>query len=61
MSKRSENTPTAADRVSRALIRAGDKAGGNVGFKVANAVSIVLLNRDWKPCSDICGCSDGPR
>jgi hypothetical protein len=41
--------PTAADRVSRALIRAGDKAGGNLGFKVANAVSSVLLNRDWKP------------
>ncbi|GAA3267905.1 hypothetical protein [Streptomyces lavendulae] len=57
MSKPSENAPTAADRLSRALIVAGDKAGGTFGFKLANAVSIVALNRDWKPCDDTCGCT----
>lgn len=55
------NRPTVADRASRALIAVGDKAGGNLGFKVANLASIVLFNRDWKPCSDTCGCADGPR
>lgn len=61
MSKRNDDTPTMADRASRALIAAGDKAGGNPGFKVANLASIVLFNRDWKPCDDTCGCTDGPR
>lgn len=50
------NTPTVADRASRALIVAGDKVGGNAGFKIANAVSSILLNRDWKPCDEHCGC-----
>jgi hypothetical protein len=52
-----KKTPTVADRASRALIVAGDKVGGNVGFKIANAVSGILLNRDWKPCDENCGCS----
>ncbi|MFJ3200989.1 hypothetical protein [Streptomyces sp. NPDC086989] len=54
MSKRNENVPTAADRASRALIAAGDKAGGLLGFKLANAASIALFNRDWKPCDPTC-------
>lgn len=54
MFKRTQHTPTMADRASRALIAAGDKAGGNLGFKVANLASIVLLNREWKPCDPTC-------
>lgn len=56
MAKRNEDRPTIADRASRALIKAGDQAGGNLGFKVANLASIVLFNRDWKPCDEHCGC-----
>lgn len=48
------NRPTVADWASRALIKAGDQAGGNLGFKVANLASIVLFNRDWKPCDPTC-------
>lgn len=60
MSKLDKKMSDAASRASRALIVAGDKAGGTVGFHVANALSIAVFNRDWRPCDENCQDTDHP-